>query len=131
MIKYFEMSGHKLCAVQLDKDSVRRCVCVLDDEHNMAYLISYYTVVAVYNMKLEKLYRTWPDWSRTTARHVNLFRKYLEKECGAHFTYYEWKDACKDYSEYGPMCLPFDFLVRQTRQYIPLADNRVNWNWCY
>ena len=126
MSKFFEMCGHKLCAFQLEYDSIRRSVCVLDNEKGMAYLISYDKVVAVYSHKLRTLYRTWPHWTNTTSRHVDMFRRYLEKEHCAHFTYYIRKDKCTDYREYGPSCLPFKLLVLQTRKHIPLNYAHVN-----
>lgn len=126
-VKNFKMNGHDLTAVQLDSDSSKRAICILDDEHNLAYCLSYYTIVAVYDMKREKLYRTWPDWSRSTSHHISLFAKYLYKECSANFTYYDWKNASRDYTEYGHICLPFDFLVNETRNHIKLNDTRVAW----
>ena len=64
-------------------------------EHNtgLYYLLSYDTVVAVYDNSTRRLYRTWNDWSSTTAGHVRRFLKCINYECGTDYTYYDWKTA--------------------------------------
>lgn len=124
--KKMQMCGHNLSVLQLDKDNVRRCICAIDDEYNLAYLISYYTVVAVYDMKTATIYRTWNGWTRTTARHVSLFAKFMHNDSAANFTYFDWK--CAQNID-GAQILPLDWLVRDARIKIPCNDKYVKWGW--
>lgn len=84
------------------------------------YCLSYDTVVAVYDNTTRKLYRTWFDYSRTTARHINRFARLVNLECSANVSYFDWKVA-SDYTA------DYRFDTYDIRSRISYTPNRM---WC-
>lgn len=86
-------------------------------EHNSGvyYCLSYDTVVAVYDNTTRKLYRTWFDYSRTTAQHINRFARLINSECSDNVSYFDWKIASDYTADYR-----FDtYAIRARISYTP------------
>lgn len=94
---------------------------VHENNTGLYYCLSYDTVVAVYDHSTRTLYRTWNDWSSTTAGHVRRFLAELAEVCSTDYTYYDWKTA-DDYIN-----THYQYDVYAIRSRIPYAQMKM---WC-
>ena len=56
---------------EFEKKTYNKATVITKD--GVAYLQSYDTIVCGYDMKDNKFYRFWDDYSRTTQRHIRMF----------------------------------------------------------
>ena len=69
----------------------------IDYRNGFIGCLSYDTIVCVYNPNTGEFYRTWDDWSATTAKHFNSFLNYYgmrgfnKKEwLNLEYTHFKW-----------------------------------------
>lgn len=116
--KQYTINGHTYEITPLV--TTRTGLAVHELNSGIYYCLSYDTVVAVYDNATRTLYRTWSDFSHTTAKHIGIWARLINSQCSTNFTYCTWKSA-KDYDG------DYQFDTYAIRSRISYTPNRM---WC-